>query len=241
MATPKSITITANTIAKDSPTDLTWRVNLSKGATFDVLAISPEKVAGHYKVTIRGYIFNNLNDGRNTFWLWEGHVLFATPGETGSEGTIKPGEFRLNSIAKKVIRHYEGLRLEAYPCSEEVWTVGIGTTMFRGAPVTPGITITEAEAWEQFERDTASTIRCINSVVETTLTGKQVAALTSFVYNSGNPQFEASTLLRLINSGGSHDAIAEQINRWTNGGLAGLVSRRADECRLWRGENPKLS
>ncbi len=41
-------------------------------------------------------------------------------------------------VALKIIKKFEGCRLEAYKCPAGVWTVGYGTTHFLDSPVKKG-------------------------------------------------------------------------------------------------------
>lgn len=149
----------------------------------------------------------------------------------------KPQEFRLNSVAIALIKSFEGLELSAYVCSAGVLTIGLGTTVYPdGSPVQWGDTCTEAQAIEWFSHDSDRFIKALRNMVDVPLTGLQIAALTSFIYNCGEGAFEESTLRREINANASISAIEAQLMRWTNNGLAGLVSRRNAECALWRGE-----
>lgn len=159
------------------------------------------------------------------------------PANTGSPRKYKPQELRLNSVAIDVIKSFEGLELSAYICSAGVPTIGIGTTVYpNGKPVRMGDTCTEAQAIEYFRHDAERFIKAMRDLIDVPLTGLQAAALTSWTYNCGEGALEESTLRRVINQGGSADAVQAQLRRWTNGGLAGLVSRREAECALWRGD-----
>ena len=59
-------------------------------------------------------------------------------------------------------------------------------------------------------------------------------SLVSFTFNCGEGAFAESTLLRELYEGKDPNAVAKaQLPRWTNGGLAGLVRRRAAEVELF--------
>jgi GH24 family phage-related lysozyme (muramidase)/uncharacterized protein YvpB len=155
-----------------------------------------------------------------------------------------PQDFRLNSIATAMIKSYEGLDLEAYPDSENIPTIGIGTTVYPdGRAVRLGDRCTEAEALAYFQRDIDRFIAALRDLVDVSLTGRQIAALTSFIYNAGigsetdpdYPGFSGSTLRKLINQSAPTDKIQGQLRRWTNGGTPGLIKRRESECELWQG------
>jgi lysozyme len=154
----------------------------------------------------------------------------------GGSRRFKPQELRLNSIAIAMIKSFEGLELKQYTCSAGVSSIGLGTTrFFDGGPIPAGATITEAQAIELFQRDIEEFISALRSLIDRPITARQAAALTSWIYNCGIGALEESTLLKVINGGGSDAEIQAQFRRWTNGGLAGLVSRREAECELWVG------
>ncbi|MBL8547403.1 MAG: lysozyme [Hyphomonadaceae bacterium] len=71
--------------------------------------------------------------------------------------------------------------------------------------------------------------------VSVELTDEQFAALTDFVFNVGEGNFQASTLLRRINEG-NHDAVPTQLRRWVFAGgeeFEGLRVRREREINLY--------
>jgi lysozyme len=132
-----------------------------------------------------------------------------------------------------LIKSFEGLRLSAYKCPADVWTIGFGTT----AGVKPGQTITKERAEELLRDDVARFEAQVLRLVKVPLTQGQHDALVSFVYNLGAGNLSNSTLLRLLNSG-DYKGAAAQFDRWTKAGgktLAGLVRRRAAERALFEG------
>lgn len=128
---------------------------------------------------------------------------------------------------EELIKKWEGLRLEAYlPTPNDVWTIGWGHT--KG--VKKGDVITQEEAQEFFEQDTAWVVDAVNKV-EVDLNQHQFDALCSFVYNVGETAFYKSTLLRKLNSG-DYEGAANEFPRWNKQSgrvLRGLVRRREDE------------
>ena len=132
----------------------------------------------------------------------------------------------------EIIKEFEGLRLEAYLCPANVWTIGYGNTKNARA----GMKITQAEADFLLQQDVAWVKNTVDSTVKVELSSNQVAALYSFVYNVGAGAFRSSTLLRKLNQGDYTGAEAE-FKRWNKGGgrvLKGLVRRRAAEASLFR-------
>lgn len=137
---------------------------------------------------------------------------------------------------KDFIRGFESCRLTAYPdpgsLDGKPWTIGWGTT--RG--VYKGMTITQEEADLLFDEDVNAVAKQVSRMVRVPLNQNQFDALVSFVYNVGQTQFGASTLLRLLNEG-DYEGAAGQFGRWIRGGsgevLPGLVRRRAEEKAIF--------
>lgn len=128
------------------------------------------------------------------------------------------------------IREFEGLRLKAYRCPADVWTIGYGST---GKGVHEGLTITASQAEEWLKRDLARFEKRVNTLVTVPLTQNQFDALVSFDFNTG--ALGRSTLLRRLNRG-EYDAVPAELQKWTRGGgkvLPGLVRRRAAEAALF--------
>lgn len=133
-----------------------------------------------------------------------------------------------------LIKRSEGLRLTAYKCPADVPTIGYGST---GPHVRMGMTITADEAEDLLVRDLS---RFEKGVAEMggTMTQGQFDALVSFAFNLGLGALKTSTLLRK-HLAGDHAGAAAEFGRWVNAGgrrLNGLVTRRAAEAKLYRGE-----
>jgi len=64
-------------------------------------------------------------------------------------------------------------------------------------------------------------------------------ALVSWTYNLGPTNLNASTMLKVLNSG-NYDGVPEQIKRWNKAGgkvLEGLIRRREAEALLFEGKD----
>lgn len=134
----------------------------------------------------------------------------------------------------ELIKHYEGLRLEAYCCPAGVLTIGYGHT---GADVAKGKTITLDEAEALLRADLLEFERRVQQIVTAPLTQGQFDALVSFAYNVGIGALQRSTLLRKLNAEDYAGASAEFM-RWTKAGaveLPGLVKRRTAEREMFDG------
>lgn len=143
---------------------------------------------------------------------------------------------RLNEAGLALIKQWEGCRLTAYRDPAGVWTIGYGHTDAAGPPrVTPGLTLTQAEAEALLRADLARFEAAVEAAVTVPLTDNQFAALVSFCFNVGPANFRRSTLLKRLNAGDDGTVPAE-LAKWTRAGgkaLAGLANRRAAEAGLW--------
>jgi len=130
-----------------------------------------------------------------------------------------------------IIKEFEGLRLQAYKCPADRWTIGYGHT----AGVSANDVITEAQAISLLCQDVAESERAVNHYVHVPLTQNQFDALVSFVFNLGVGNFRTSTLLKKLNAG-DNDGAAQEFGRWIHAGgkaLPGLVRRREVERALF--------
>jgi GH24 family phage-related lysozyme (muramidase) len=164
-------------------------------------------------------------------------VVSAVPQHTGNK--LKPQEFRVLPEAIELIKSWEGFSATRYMCSAGVPTIGWGSTRwFDGGPIPASARVNEQQATELLSRDLQQFVAQIASAIDVALTPNQLAALTSWQYNTG--AIHDSTLRKVINSGGSDDAVCEQIRRWNKADgkvVQGLVNRRESECALWMGQD----
>lgn len=144
--------------------------------------------------------------------------------------------------ARKIVREFEGCRLQAYLCPAGVWTIGWGSTTIDGKVVQEGQRITQAEADAQLDADLQrfyeALVRAIPAV--SGWPGNRAAALVSWTYNVGVGAMERSTLRRRLLAGEAPaTVIGEELPRWNQGNgvpLAGLTRRRAAEVTLFVGQ-----
>ena len=142
-----------------------------------------------------------------------------------------------NQEALELIKHFEGLRLEAYQDSVGVWTIGYGTTAEAGLGIIPqaGLRITESEAERLLKLGLEKFEGYVRDAVTVELTDNQFGALVSFTYNLGPGNLRKSTLLRKLNSG-DYAGAAQEFPKWPKAGgktLPGLVRRRQAEKKLF--------
>ncbi|WP_074181130.1 lysozyme [Serratia marcescens] len=141
---------------------------------------------------------------------------------------------KISEHGLNLIKSFEGLRLQAYPCSAGIWTVGYGHT----AGVRPGDIIDEVQAEAFLREDIADIENTINRLVTVSLKQNQFDALVSFVFNLGSVNFRSSKLLGKLNAG-DHAGAADELLRWVHAGgkrLPGLVRRREVERHLFVSE-----
>lgn len=141
------------------------------------------------------------------------------------------GTKQIGAAGLALIKSFEGLRLTAYKCPADVWTVGYGST---GPHVKPGMTITEAQADKLLQDDLD---RFETSVARHApeATQNQFDAMVSLAFNIGTGAFEKSTLLRKFLNGDKMGA-ADAFLQWVNAGgrkLEGLIRRRNAERALF--------
>ena len=138
---------------------------------------------------------------------------------------------QINQDGLNLIKQWEGLRLQAYLCPANVWTIGYGHTL----TAKKGMSISEDEAVNLLRGDLAKFQRCVEDAVQVSLNDNQFAAIVSFCFNVGEGAFRGSTLLKKLNAG-NFDAVPSELARWNKVGgkvSAGLTNRRAAEAGLW--------
>ena len=137
---------------------------------------------------------------------------------------------KLGQAGLKLIMQFEGCRLKAYQCAAGVWTIGYGHT----AGVTPGMTITQAQAEAFLRQDCEKFERYVNNPTYVPITEQlnqnQFDALVSFAFNCG------SYNLKKLCTGRNASQIANALPKYNKAAgkvLNGLVRRRAAEVALF--------
>ncbi|WP_334129202.1 lysozyme [Sneathiella sp.] len=120
---------------------------------------------------------------------------------------------QLSQQGADLIKHLEGLRLDAYQDSAGVLTIGYGHT----GDVYAGQKISEAEADADFLKDIGWAVDAVNSAVHVALNQAQFDALVSFTFNVGGGAFRSSTLLKKLNAG-DYAAVPVEMGRWVYAG-----------------------
>ena len=125
---------------------------------------------------------------------------------------------------------FEGCELTAYRCSAGQLTIGVGHC---GPDVYEGQQITQAVANQLLRDDLDRFEKAVVELIDVPLDQCEFDALCSFSFNVGTGALADSTLRRRLNAGEDKATVfAEELPRWTNNGLAGLVRRRDAEVKL---------
>ena len=141
---------------------------------------------------------------------------------------------QISEEGKNLIKKFEGCELEAYKCAAGVWTIGYGHIK----TAVEGMKIDQATADELFDEEIVEYENYVNTAVTVPLSQNQFDAIVSWVFNLGNGNLLASTMLKVINSG-DHAGVPAQIKRWNKAGgkvLEGLIRRREAEALLYEGK-----
>ena len=131
--------------------------------------------------------------------------------------------------AFKLVKMFEGCRLQPYQDQVGVWTVGYGST----TDVTPGEAITQAEAESRLVEDMSHAENCVNQLVTVQLTQAEFDSLCSWTFNLGCKRLRSSTMLQRINEQRFDDAVIE-MRKWDMAGgkhVPGLIRRRYAESK----------
>ena len=144
---------------------------------------------------------------------------------------------KISENGLELIKHFEGCELEAYQCAAGVWTIGYGHTK----DVKQGDKITKAIADSLLAEEMHEYEGYVNNAVKVDLNQDQFDALVSWTYNLGGGNLNASTMLKVVNSG-DFEGVPAQIKRWNKAGgkvLEGLIRRREAEANLFSGKDWK--
>jgi len=139
-----------------------------------------------------------------------------------------------------LIDKWEGDKLTAYLCPAGKLTISRGVT---GPSVHPGMVITQAQSDAMFATERLPREAALTGLLhDAPTTQNQFDAMFSLMWNIGQANFATSTLLHCHLA---HDYVgaAKSFRKWIYAHvkgvgtiLPGLVSRRADEARLYTGE-----
>jgi lysozyme len=136
------------------------------------------------------------------------------------------------------ISKHEGTVLEAYkPLSEDIWTIGTGTTVHPdGTKVQQGDKITRQQAEDYLRHDLGKFAVAMQKCIKVPVSQNEYDAFISLTYNIGSNAFCNSTLVKKLNAY-DYAGACKEILRWDKFGnpprpLNGLTKRRQDEYQL---------
>jgi lysozyme len=114
-----------------------------------------------------------------------------------------------------------------------VLTIGVGHTSAAGAPqVTPGMTITYAQAWEIFAVDNNMFEDVVNDTIEAPMEQHEYDAFVSICFNLGETQFKSATFVQRFNNNESKESVTEAILWWNS--PSEIIPRRQGEATQFR-------
>lgn len=140
---------------------------------------------------------------------------------------------RPSDRCRKLVKQFEGLRLQSYIDAAGHRTIGYGRLLNPG----PVIAISKDQAERYLDADLARIAAGVREAVTVPLAQYEFDALVSFAYNVGVGNLKKSTLLKLLNEG-RYDRVPGQFPRWNKAGgrvLKGLVERRRIERAIFSG------
>ena len=153
----------------------------------------------------------------------------------GSKRSPKYGDnMNISENGLELIKHFEGCELKAYKCPAGVWTIGYGHIK----TAVEGMEISQSYADELLEGEVVEYEEYVHKAVKVELNQNQFDALVSWTFNLGNGNLNASTMLKVLNSG-NYEEVPAQMKRWNKAGgkvLEGLIRRREAEANLFEGK-----
>ncbi len=136
----------------------------------------------------------------------------------------------------RLIKLFEGCKLEPYFCSASVLTQGYGHTK----TVVEGQNWSQEHAEEMLMLDLQEFEQAVRELITVELNQDQFSALVSFSFNLGSNALRISSLRKVLNAE-KYNEVPDQIRRWNkatvNGEkvvLDGLVRRRNAEALLFQ-------
>ena len=136
---------------------------------------------------------------------------------------------------RKLIKFFEGIKLTAYQCSGNKWTIGWGHT--KG--VVGGMMITESMAELYLTNDIQDACVQLNGLGLANLPDRWYDVLIDFIFNLGIGNFKKSTLFKRLKENDLESAKRELLKWVYSGGRVtkGLVRRRKAEIAWIEGKS----
>ena len=140
---------------------------------------------------------------------------------------------KLSARGSQVLIDREGCELTAYYDSVGVLTIGVGHTSAAGAPeVTPGMTITYAQAWQIFAADNNTFEDVVNNTVVAPMDQHEYDAFVSICFNIGGSAFSGATFVKSFNDGAPKQQVTDEILWWDT--PSEIIPRRQGEATQFR-------
>lgn len=136
----------------------------------------------------------------------------------------------------RLIRQFEGLRLEAYEDEAGIWTIGYGHTAQAGPPnPKAGMRLTRKQADDLLAADLTQYETAVENALARAPSQVQFDAMVSLCFNIGPANFTRSGVIRAFNDGRTEQAAQAFLawNRAKGRVLPGLTRRRQAERRLF--------
>lgn len=156
---------------------------------------------------------------------------FKTP-----DAPFKTSSGKISQEGIRLIKLFEGCKLEPYFCSASVLTQGYGHTK----TVVEGQNWSQEHAEEMLMLDLQEFEQAVRELITVELNQDQFSALVSFSFNLGSNALRISSLRKVLNAE-KYNEVPDQIRRWNkatvNGEkvvLDGLVRRRNAEALLFQ-------
>ena len=143
---------------------------------------------------------------------------------------------KISAKALKLLMKWEGCQLKPYRDAAGLPTIGVGHLVHHNENFHGGITT--AQALDLLVSDLERFERAVTDYAHVPLNQNQFDALVCFAFNIGVSAFRTSGVLRKLNIG-AYDAVPAKMRLWTKAGgkeCKGLVNRRENEIKLWKGE-----
>lgn len=143
---------------------------------------------------------------------------------------------RVSQKGLDLIKQFESLRLQAYLCPANIWTIGYGSTQ----GVKSGMTISATDADARLAKDLEPVESVLNSTLKHPVTQNMFDALASLIFNIGPGAFIRSTVKRCLDMN-DPKAAADAFLMWNKARdasgkmivLKGLTTRRSKERDLF--------
>jgi lysozyme len=187
----------------------------------------------------RQTIFSDVKAARGgkAFTAPEVAALDAALDALGVPRDDAPAKRKVGPKGIALMHRWEGCKLKAYPDpgsrDGKPWTIGRGST---GPDIGPGTVWTQEQADARFEKDLEKYAAEVSKAIgDAPTTQEQFDALVAFHYNTG--KIGSATLTKKHVAGDKAGAALE-FRKWVNNDgrrMQGLVNRRADEEKLYRG------